>query len=419
MGSEVDDYKVALANTEYFLRSVLTKNKDNIKDYWNTKNNITIHEPFEEMWSEEVTKETGDGSITPATHIYETTAYLNEDKSTFVTEYAYPNKTGDGLQSHVVRFGIKSKSAVIIEEMKEIINESQNKSVVSSNFTEINKVIQKKELIKFTDQEKNVLNNAIKYLKNNESKKSVIVDIFERQFQAENPKSTIKSVTINESETHSVVILRSDTMNKYFVVDPNKTSFSCSLGVKDLIADVELIVPSKQCEIYKAGNKTKIGQGKDQWRDCIDIAVKLAFLFNNMENLPTIEELEKFSVSDWKEVQLVSNQTKIDANILDKSVHSQEGVRIKQISDILDIKEYSKVRDKFQKLREDYNPNIQKKIADEFYKKSSEIYNNSESIKNLHTSFNQIIDKMVNNLNSKKIDCMEVEEIGNTGGYDE
>ncbi len=368
MQSNVKNYKVELANKKYINRINSKDKLDNIGNYWKQVNNIEIIEPFQDKMSEStvisrenVTDKTGDGSITPKTHIHETSAYLDESHSTFVTEYAYPNTTYDGLQSHVVRFGI---NAIHDTEEDKNTSQSQVESVASSNFSKIKKYKLDKDNIQFKEQEKTVLKKAIEYLQQYKHTNSAIVDIFERQFQAKNNKSNIEGVDVNVSETHSIVILRSNKANKFIVVDPTTTTFSWILGAKNLIEGIELIVPQKLCTIYKAPNKTKVGKDVDQWRDCIDIAVKLSFLFNARSVVyEAPDNLKNFTIADWDEVKLVSNQRKIDKNCFYSK--SEKPLRKKQQSDINKIEvTNNKIKISAEKYNQFLKNELEKKITE-------------------------------------------------------
>ena len=346
MISKEKNYKVNRDNAN-FLSDYASQ--EGIKSYWKDSANIDVHEPFQGKNTEStvisrknVINKTGDGSITPKTHIHETTAYLDRNKSTFVTEYAYVKtnqKKIEVLQSFVPRFGIN------VQKIKEIKNTNSEQIIASATsnafsnkFSKINNYL-KENIVELEAQETKVLEYAIKYLQDTENN-AVVFDIFERNFCEES--KNIKSVMLNKNESHSVVLLKSEDNSKYFVIDPNKTQFSCFLHQKTL-NKVQLFVPNKQCEIYTP-KKADVGNNINQWRDCIDIAVKLAFLFNSsVHKLQTIpEDMKKFTISDWDEVKLISNRSSIDKNIIEEKKNSA-AFRIKQTSNIELIKLYSEL----------------------------------------------------------------------------
>lgn len=117
-----------------------------------------------------------------------------------------------------------------------------------------------------TEFEKTCLNSAISHLKNTAAK-TVLVDVFARDVD--------NTIIIQKSkpETHTVVLFQQN--NKFLVIDPSNASFSRILvGVnKDIV-----ICPTDKLQIYKPLGQT--GPNPYDWRDCIDIAVKLAFNLN-------------------------------------------------------------------------------------------------------------------------------------------
>jgi len=128
-------------------------------------------------------------------------------------------------------------------------------------------------------------NEAIKYLKT--GVKTVLIDIFDR-----NAENKIK-FDENTPETHTVVLY--EQKGKYLVIDPSNTIFSYPLaGAHE---DIRLCFSNK-LQIYKAAGKT--GANSDEWRDCIDIAVKLAFSINNNEKLGLENRLVSTELEDNK-----------------------------------------------------------------------------------------------------------------------
>lgn len=197
---------------------------------------------------------------------------LVKDELFYVDYYQYK----DSITSHVMHFGINTYSEILIKELekynfvkkgkllelKSISGVLSQKDKAIENITTLDKTA--KSLL--TEFEKNCVNNAILHLKNTAAK-TVLVDVFARD--ADNNIIIQKS----EPETHTVVLFQQN--NKFLVIDPSNASFSRILvGVSEDI----IICPTDKLQIYKPLGQT--GPNPDNWRDCIDVAVKIAFNLN-------------------------------------------------------------------------------------------------------------------------------------------
>lgn len=368
----------------FFKTKVNTKNTQNNEGIeGNVITNYNIPLPDDNFSIDEVHEVTGDGSITPTTHIHEHTVFLDQNKAMFATRYAYEKKDG-GLQSDVVRFGInvsnintnknvhdhnksisfspydlkdlssviqknitakaysknnsykklkdkKAQEQFLEEEKKKLITEQENKIKEYKNFSKQN----------LTKIELEILLKSIEFLKNN-NVKTVIIDIFARankdgQYEGDHKLSgkkyntgDIKYEKDGNIETHSVVLFKHN--NKYLVIDPSNAEFS-----NILIAghdDVSVCL-SKKFQVYKPDDNNNIGPSSEQWRDCIDIAVKLAFNINTSKHDIKINKfgiIEYDSLKNDQSIQEVSNNPTLYKKIPDELIYNF--VRAKQTSDI-------------------------------------------------------------------------------------
>jgi hypothetical protein len=109
---------------------------------------------------------------------------------------------------------------------------------------------------------------------------------------------------------------------------------------KDLDASIEIITLHKALQIYKP--EGRVGPNFEDYRDCIDIAVKLAFGLNVTKpdiNLIQLKEGKENSIITLEAAQLISNQSKFDSTF----PKIKQPVRIKQNSDVQISKVFSVV----------------------------------------------------------------------------
>ena len=257
-------------------------------------------------------------SITPETY---KEVEFSEDAIFYVDEYQYKAST----TSHVLHFGIN----IYREELKEELakhNKMLKKTLKDSdvisllNKTEKGKKPEELEQEKYqqlqkykeesaqnlTPIETYIVNTAIKYL-DEQNKKTVLVEVFEREAGGQVKESLAK---------HTVILYKQN--NKYIVIDPSNAEFSTILvgGHRDIVACF-----NKKLKIYQptegAEEKDLLGLKPHQWRDCVDIAVKLAFNLNknNQEiGLEKFKELEIVKADSLKSnfsIEEVSNNSEM------------------------------------------------------------------------------------------------------------
>ena len=146
------------------------------------------------------------------------------------------------------------------------------------------------------------------------NKKTVLVDVFERAKE--------KTGLIDITKTHTVVLY--NTGSKILVIDPNNPQFSSHLA--NFSEQIETTcTPNNLYKIYSRPDNTITGYAKVLWRDCVDIAVKLAFGFNmETEVYKSIDEVVKSKI-----VKLITNNRDIDQMMF----KPQDLIRLKQSSD--------------------------------------------------------------------------------------
>jgi len=283
-------------------------------------------------------------SITPETYkgdrvqfikskIYSLVSKSNvEDELFYVDQYQYKGST----KSHVFHFGINIYLDGIQQEVIEYNKLKKDKFELKS----LSKGSEDKRLgamLDFknkaqntlTNNEKLVVNEAINHLKNF---KTVLVDFFVRD--ADNIIQLDKQ---GIPEVHTVVLYNQN--NKFLLIDPSNTIFSYILAGAH--PDILLCI-NEQMQIYKPISSDKIGPNPDNWRDCIDIAVKLSFALNSNKDiikintikhqLQTVEVIEFESLANSSSIKDLTNQKSLYTAL--PSDTKEYPLRAKQSSDI-------------------------------------------------------------------------------------
>ncbi|MCC2646545.1 MAG: hypothetical protein K0R02_610 [Rickettsiaceae bacterium] len=278
------------------------------------------------------------GSITPTT-VRKTKELITmkafeEVPLCFKFFYEYINDKGE--VNEVLRFGLNPKAIKADFDKKEILSEpvyimaysDKPVSVSSSRYGR-----EEASKIKLHSLEKELLKEAIAYLSKSESN-TVVVDIFARA------NGVIKAQASGDVEVHSVVLYKALTNEEgrvqIVVIDPSNFLFSSHLSnINDeLDISAEIITLHKALQIYKA--EGKVGPEFDEYRDCIDIAVKLAFGLNNTKPDIDVNILKNDKgnpqniIKTLDIIKMISNQDSIDI-AFPKIKHP---VRIKQTSDL-------------------------------------------------------------------------------------
>ena len=245
----------------------------------------------------------------------------------FVKKYSYDGDKTDNSQ--VLRFGINTSQKGLIEGLNnynKLFRES-----LSGNLEKMSNISGESNYGKFvstitpTDVETNIVKMAIQYLMNTDNK-TVLVDVFPRVLK-ETPENKVGTIDfIKGIETHTTLLY--NTGEKILIIDPNNPQFSAFL---------KSVNPMLMQASYRADDKiyTRAGDsGLASWRDCIDIAVKLAFVLNISKTNYT----DVTSIIHSPEIKLITNNPVID----DKIFYSTKNlVREKQKSNIEKVNDFN------------------------------------------------------------------------------
>lgn len=246
-------------------------------------------------------------------------------------EDIYENMEGNA----VIRYGINSLESIKIaasynEELRKLdLIKIQGSQTGSKKSGKSNKEEQSDILLH--PLEVKIVQSAITSLQLGKQK-TALIDIFARD-----DKEQIQFDTKTKlPETHTVVLYK-NTTSEYIVIDPSNSSFSSHLACKsnnNLIGDsIKIIASEKELKIYSPASKDNIGPNPNQYRDCIDIAVKLAFGLNQIDTID-IKDL-----TNLESIQEITNNTHIDKYI--PSLPDEFSLRIKQASETKIVKHIS------------------------------------------------------------------------------
>lgn len=257
------------------------------------------------------------------------------DHQFYVDEYQYKgSKT-----SHVLHFGINTYRDELEEELVEYNNKQKEKFELKSlskgsedKRIEAIKSFQLKAEKVLTEYEKYVVQKAVEHLSTNQMQKTVLIDFFVRDVDNK-IQFTDKGIAI----THTVVLY--SQLDKYLLIDPSNTTFSYILaGAHPSI----VLCINEQMQIYKPLSSDKTGAHPYQWRDCVDIAVKLAFSLNSNNDTieinsikhqqNSVEVIDFASLQNTHSIKDITNQKSLYASL--PSDTKEYPIRSKQSSDI-------------------------------------------------------------------------------------
>ncbi len=269
-------------------------------------------------------------SITPTT--FDSREFVeNSADQWFIDNYEYND-------NNVIRFGINTYTLtlddIILEASEDIESKTEivSRNIRSSSSSSTNyKAIA--ESIIHTCVEKTVFERAVHYLLDNEDKKTVLVDILARE------QHTIQ-MNENHPESHTLVLYKNPVLNgkhEILVIDPSNFIFSSHLSNPDILPshyllDKITVLHKKDIQIYKPKGET--GPLNTQYRDCIDLSVKIAFGLNKVDDRSI---LDLKTIKDWDVIKELSNNDKIDEYI----IASDLPTRVKQTSDINTIHKFN------------------------------------------------------------------------------
>lgn len=355
-------------------------------------------------------------SITPTT--FKDRALQNLEAPIFQETYQYKN-------SIVSRFGLHANSQLT----KELV-ETYNTNLVEVVFDAKSIVTQKSEAAKIEAIKKccvasheliskfelQIVNDAIQYLRNLDTdKQPVLVDIFERD---NNNKIQLKG---GIPQTHTVVLY--NQLDKVLVIDPSNANFSHILAGAH--KDIVVCFSSKPLQIYKPSGKT--GFSLNEYRDCIDIAVKLAFSLQiNKDNIQinTIknkgeyaEIIDFYSLKESSSLKDITNQRELYPTL--PKILETVPVRAKQSSDIGESKFTTLFLKKLNKSMLEIDEKLENSGIDPYHLKSHYQNQNLSNLKfeNEHRDYIgnmkkyiSVLDKEINYMGANNSYIQEQEE---------
>lgn len=179
--------------------------------------------------------------------------------------------------------------------------------------------------------------------------KSVLLDIFDKDQKTEFGK--LKFDEYGKAETHTVVLYKQQNTAgmQIFVTDPNNSTFSSHLDhpifkacINSALSAtdsshlwVDIVASKKPIKIYTSPESTSLGPNPNQFRDCEDIAIKIASWFNRTD--VTISQTLSFESKDSSIVDLPIIQALTNADDTNKDLTSSHKIyplRVKQSSNI-------------------------------------------------------------------------------------
>jgi len=182
--------------------------------------------------------------------------------------------------------------------------------------------------------------------------------------------ANVQSITAAQlsSLVHTVVLYKQN--NEYLVIDPSNSSFSKFLIAVD--PDIRAVyVPQEASKIYQKGpfsppnQSTAIipstGPEQYQWRDCIDLAVKLAFGFNfdggkidikalQVNGNNHVDYIEQTTMETAFIVKSLSNQSQISGV---SKLLQDNPLRVKQSSDLKEVRKIHIILQVLSKMESD------------------------------------------------------------------
>ena len=270
----------------------------------------------------------------------------------FIKKYQYK----ESKTSEVLRFGINIGYDSLIDELtlynkqltKTVSDAVQNKLEKQSDVSNISATTKyepfRDKYIDLTSSERFIIGNAIKYLETS-IHNVALVDVFPREFN--NNNTGVGTINTKSLDTHTALLYKT-TENKILVLDPNNPMFSSHLSkYQDTLYTIETLCNTDpKLKIYSRPEKTITGYDKTKYRDCIDIAVKIAFVLNNSgSSYKNLEDIMNSQV-----IKLITNNSNIDELIFT----NRDLIRPKQSSNfekVIDCNQKMTVYSTIEKLK--------------------------------------------------------------------
>lgn len=363
-------------------------------------------------------------SITPTT--FASREFENDINDPYYQEtYQYESNEITRFGINVLRFPIYILSlshrlnTIDIEAVTQNDSTSENSSTVESGSRKSRSSNNKKQVVppKYYQLEIDLLNKAIKYLLDDTNRKTVVVDILAQ----ESGELKIKNGNI---ETHAILLYKNPTttttnietktddlkndnqsvtnnLHEIVVIDPSNSSYSAHLSnlTRANITHTnfsQISTVKKSIQIYTIPNSAKTGSIFNQYRDCIDIAVKLGFGFNQTEPSMYVDTQNIKQIKNLDVVKMITNQPKIDNNIIDPELVN----RIKQTS-------YYKTIEVFNALENTIKQNLSRVLTKSDTEHDT-IYNNHRQILQNENANKVILDQLLT-CNKECIDILMIE----------
>ena len=306
-------------------------------------------------------------------------------------------------ESSVLHFGINTYQDTLAKEIEVYNNQAIKLQPLSSKHskkTDQLKVYAQK--IKISSVEKLIIETAIDYL-NQTDTPTVLIDVLIRDNEGK--------ITKDKDKTHTVVLYTQNngyfvTDAEFFVIDPSNTTFSSFLA--NSTNKIETGYGIKK--IYQPPATDQVGPNSDQWRDCCDLAVKIAFGFNQEKPTLEFDSEANFakSLAQTYTIKSLTNSQTINSSLRDELI--EYPVRIRQASDndliktsnnkfdLIDktIKDMSKFKSIHQPTSDKYEKvlnNLEERLSVDYkpsnYHVALQDYN--ILLKTIHTSFEECI----------------------------
>lgn len=266
-------------------------------------------------------------SITPRTLVSKT--LLARDPSD--THPARSVEKYEYRGNEVLRFGINAEF-IDVNATGSIVASSQTAPRAPTGSTTAYTAVTAQTTI-LHNLEKTLITDAVRHL--GAGAQTVLVDIFER-----NNGGPINVDSQGHPIVHTIVLYRGSTSIQ--VIDPSNFLYSSHLANTNFNGELtaqhlpQIETIHKKIQIYKPDTKVGTGNAFDKYRDCTDVAVKLAFGLN-AQPLTTFDDA---SIKTHPVVVRVSNSERVDEAIVEEKIPS----RIKQTSSLVAQEDFAKIQ---------------------------------------------------------------------------
>lgn len=339
---------------------------------------------------------------------------INTLKANEEIEKAREDKAGD------------DEAAATPAESEHTSTHSGNRSESSSRRTKSSKANKKAKNVEHLNVEKEAMEKAVEHLLSEEGPRTVLVDILERD------KDYLLS---GDAKTHTVVLYRNSEREgkvEILVIDPSNFKFSAHLSNQDMKNTLnrdDIIIMTRCSDIKIYQPQDDVGSENNQWRDCIDIAVKLAIGLSSRDH----EDIDINKIKENEVIKNISNVTEIE----DIIGIMKAPIRIKQKSDPEVVKKFNNVKFLFHQIIELAKSTVDDdstttKLQEKFF----EIIKNANSEEDIEqitrftegikTTFNDSLDSFLDAENAAVAEADStahdedgINTLGNTGGDDE